>query len=296
MEILDSTNLRKRLADEISHGQQSITMASAFITDAGYSWLNPLANHLSKKLIIGRFAPSDFCFGASSFSVLARALDDGWKLGLSPNLHSKVTIVDSQKIFLGSSNLTSHGLGLNSKDQKESNVFFETETKPSEILDHLLMGTRFLTEVHVEQMEDFMKSLSIEETKIELTEWPKNIVADISDDGRFFSSDFPDVSLNEIGTKPSCFFSELHGSDPKKTFISSNAYNWLVKKLNSDTTSYTNFGWLTKHVHESLLDIPPLQRADVKVITALLFDFVEAFSDEIVVKQHKRTKSMHFKS
>lgn len=65
-------------------------------------------------------------------------------------------------------------------------MFFETETKPDEILDHLLMGTRFLTGVHVEQMADFMKNLSIEGTKIELTEWPKNIVADISGDERFF--------------------------------------------------------------------------------------------------------------
>lgn len=101
--------------------------------------------------------------------------------------------------------------------------------------------------------------------------------------------------MNEIGTRPSCFFAELHGSDPKKTFINSNVYNWLFKKLNNAETAYTNFGWLTKHVHESLLDIPPLQRADVKVITALLFEFVVAFSDEIVVKQHQRTKSMHFK-
>lgn len=295
MKILSATDLRLRLADAVEQGQQSILIASAFVSEPGYEWLKLKAEHIQSKILIGRFSPNDFQSGASSFSCLRMALNEGWKLGINPQLHSKVTIIDNKKIFLGSSNLTANGLGLKKSKQNESNVFFEAQSKPNEIIQHLLKTTQFLDEEKIKQMENFLANFKGKLENFDMSEWPERILDALPSDTRFFSSDFPDISLNDIGKKPSCFFTELQSKSPEIIFRNSSIYKWVVNKVTDADTEYTNFGWLTQLVHDSLLDVPPMHRADVKVITALLFEFVETFSDDIIVKQHQRTKSMHLK-
>ena len=295
MEVLSSFALRSRLAEAVAEGQQSIMIASAYVSTAGYDWLNPKTKHLQNRMLIGRFSPTDFHSGASSFACLSMAINDGWKLGINPKLHSKVTIIDDTKIFLGSSNLTANGLGLDQNDQNESNVFWESQSKPYEIINHLLRTTQFLSYTQITQMQNFLEDFMDDQKHFGPSEWPNEIVSSVPNDERFFSSDFPDISLEDIGIKPSCFFSDENSADPRATFLNSNVYGWLVDRVANADTKYTNFGWLTKLVHNSLLDVPALYRADVKVITQLLFECVERFSDDIVIKQHQNTKSLHLK-
>lgn len=295
MDVLSSKDLRFKLTDAINQGQQSILIASAFVSKSGLEWLKPKTKHLQQKTLIGRFSPNDFYSGASSFVCLKMALDDGWLLGLNPKLHSKVTIIDDKKIFLGSSNLTANGLGLNKTEQNESNVFFETHTTSKNILGHLLETTKFLNVAHVKQMEAFLNSLEGDAENHETFDWPDKIIPQLPNNGHFFTSDFPDIPLNQIGQKPSCFFANAENETSQSIFINSSVYSWLLRELQNADTNYTNFGWLTQLIHNSLLDVPPPYRADVKSITALLFDCIEAFSDEIIIKYHRRTKSMHLK-
>ena len=99
MNVLDADELRSKLADTVLKGQQSVLIASAFISKPAYEWLELKARHLKKKILIGRFSPNDFYSGASSFSCLRMSLNDGWSLGINPKLHSKVTIIDDKKIL-----------------------------------------------------------------------------------------------------------------------------------------------------------------------------------------------------
>lgn len=295
MDVLNTNTLRLKLTDALLNGQQSILIASAFISEVGYNWLKPKSEHIDNRTLIGRFSPTDFLTKASSVSCLRLALQDGWKLGINIKLHSKVTIIDDKKIFLGSSNLTANGLGLNKTKQNESNVFFETHSTSKNILDHLLETTQFLNEAHVIKMEAFLNSLKGDAINHKTFDWPEKIIPQLPNSAHFFTSDFPDIPLNQIGQKPSCFFANVENESPHSIFINSNVYSWLLRELKKADTNYTNFGWLTQLIHNSLLDVPPPYRADVKTITAWLFDCIETFSDEIIVKHHRRTKSMHLK-
>ena len=294
--FLDSEKLRKQLSTSLIETKNSVLLASAFITSSGYNWLNNYTNHIQEKVIIGRFLPYDFIQNSSSFSILKQSLDNNWKIGIDTSLHSKVTIIDEKKIFLGSSNLTSFGLGLGSKYQNESNLFFETVGTAREIKNHLVKNTVFLNEELIAEMEKHLKDYDKSTFQVDqINKWPEEFGVLNSEKNEFISSDFPDINPSKVGIEQSLFFANIEYEKPNDIFLNSAIYNWTKKQLLDSQTKYTNFGWMSSLIHDVVIDSPPIKRMQAKELASNLFECIQLYSNDIEIEHHNFTKSLKLK-
>jgi hypothetical protein len=77
-------------------------------------------------------------------------------------------------------------------------------------------------------------------------------------------------------------------------FQQTKIFKWLLNLLieNKDHT-HKNFGWVTSHLHDALIDDPAPSRGGVKFFVDNLFKWIEAFADDVIETTHyKRTTSL----
>jgi hypothetical protein len=77
-------------------------------------------------------------------------------------------------------------------------------------------------------------------------------------------------------------------------FRQTKIFKWLINLLkeNSDHT-HKNFGWVTSHLHNALMDDPAPSRGGIKFFVDNLFRWVEAFGgDEIQTTHYERTTGL----
>ena len=77
-------------------------------------------------------------------------------------------------------------------------------------------------------------------------------------------------------------------------FKQTKIFNWLLNLLKENNDhSHKNFGWVTSHLHDALMDDPAPSRGGIKFFVDNLFKWVEAFGgDEIQTTHYKRTTGL----
>ena len=76
----------------ITKANKSVTIFSGFIKSGAIHWLKEHVNDSVEVTLVGRFSASDLIKGASDLDVYKICKDQGWKVGILNNLHSKVFI------------------------------------------------------------------------------------------------------------------------------------------------------------------------------------------------------------
>lgn len=112
---------------------------------------------------------------------------------------------------------------------------------------------------------------------------------------------YHDEGIQDIYLLNKDFYSIIKGLDKTEIqmivsdlFKKTKIFNWLVKLLdNNHEHTHKNFGWVTSHLHDALMDDPCPSRGGIKFFVDNLFKWVEAFGrDEIKVTHHERTTSL----
>ena len=108
-----------------------------------------------------------------------------------------------------------------------------------------------------------------------------------------YTYDFPHGPPEE---KENIEFMQLINKDFKKSFLKSRIYMWVIESLrNSDKNEYTSFGWFSKKAHDSIINIPPPKRRDVKRLLENLFKWIVKYSDDIEIITHNKSEELKLK-
>ena len=247
----------------------------------------------TKITLIGRFLPNDLISGSSDISVIDYCLNNDIAIGMHNRLHAKFyNCVGLQRSFLGSANLTNSGLGLGLEGNEEMTLAFQPKLIGN-VIDILTPQIKWIDHGMLNDMTEFIAKAARGEDNRD-GYWPFNPEPKVSD--RFFSADFPDIRPDEIGEKASTFLHAGFSDFAETIFCSSIVHDWVVSEVENNDDGYTNFGWLTSKIHDVLLDDPLPFRSGVKEICALLFEWIERFSDQLGVEEFSRTKALRLKN
>lgn len=114
-------------------------------------------------------------------------------------------------------------------------------------------------------------------------------------------STYYDEGIQDIYLLNNDFYSLIQGMDKAEIqivvsdlFKKTKIFNWLVQLIdNHHEHTHKNFGWVTTHLHDALMDDPCPSRGGIKFFVNNLFKWVEAFGgDEIKITHYERTTSL----
>ena len=362
--ILTSEEFKAKAELLMSQTKESVNIFSGFIKSSAVYWLKDNINDSIEVTLVGRFSASDLIKGASDLDVYKICKEQGWKVGILNNLHSKVFIFDSEHLMLGSANLTMRGLSL----EGYGNIELGTKLAPSrddlERINNLQEDVIWIDDELYIAMKSEINSFDSENNKQDSFNWSSDLInklkpqdphlwvkdlfhthplhfvesiedwmSDLEDsyskeNQDFDSTDFAHIKplqdqeiMNDInllrvssteimGMLPGNigpFRKNLVHIEPEfwdeyekgesilpNLFQQTKIFKWLLNLLieNKDHT-HKNFGWVTSHLHDALIDDPAPSRGGVKFFVDNLFKWIEAFADDVIETTHyKRTTSL----
>ena len=362
--VLSSEEFKAEAELLISKTKGSLKVFSGFIKSGAIHWLKEHVNDSVEVTLVGRFSASDLIKEASDLEVYKICKEQGWKVGILNNLHSKVFIFDSEHLMLGSANLTMRGLSL----QGYGNLELGTKLVPSDEdlkrIESMQEDVVWIDDDLYEAMQKEIDSFDIEENEQDTFSWSRDLINKLqpsdphlwvkdlfhTDPGTFihsiekWTSDLEDLygdsiaageeynSANFAHKKPLENQDTIHDinllnlspteildvmpqgsipgvrsvlisfSDPASEsmaefekheallpnlFQQTKIFKWLLNLLieNQDHT-HKNFGWVTSHLHNALMDDPAPSRGGVKFFVDNLFKWVEAFGGDLINTTH----------
>ena len=174
--ILTSEEFKTEAEFLISQSKNSIAIFSGFIKSGAIHWLKEHVSDSVNVTLVGRFSASDLIKGASDLEVYKICKEQGWKVGILNNLHSKVFIFDSENLMLGSSNLTMRGLSL----QGHGNLELGTKLVPSnedlKRIESMQEDVIWIDDGLYEAMQKEIDSFDIEENKQDTFSWSRDLI------------------------------------------------------------------------------------------------------------------------
>lgn len=291
--LFSTTEFQEVLKTCASQEREEIFVATAFLKLGAIEWLHSCSHADCSIRLVAQLSPRHFVEGSSDIDAVKYCLDNDIEISLRNDLHSKVYSFSSlNRCFVGSANLTRRGLALTAVSNHETTGSHDTKIDRGDE-QKLLFGavpiTNDLLATMIAQLNDMMH---LEPDQLE----PWSFVPEQGRQKEFFSSEFPDVPPAEVEKSLSAFLPGDLQSAASSYFCNSKVHRWVVDLVTEKEDEYTNFGWLTSKIHAALLDDPVPYRSGVKEICGLLFEWIEAFSDELEIDQHARTKSLRLKN
>ena len=346
----------------ITKANKSVTIFSGFIKSGAIHWLKEHVNDSVEVTLVGRFSASDLIKGASDLDVYKICKDQGWKVGILNNLHSKVFIFDNEHLMLGSANLTMRGLSL----KGYGNIELGTKLVPSKDdlkrIESMQEDIVWIDDDLYEAMQSEIDSFDVKENEQDTFSWSGDLITKLqpsdpqlwvkdlfhTDPGTFIdsierwtsdleelygdsvaagkgydSADFAhkksleeqdiihDINLFNLspteildvmpqGSIPGVRVSRINFADPESMaefekheallpnlFQQTKVFKWLLNLLiENQEHVHKNFGWVTSHLHDALMDDPAPSRGGIKFFVDNLFKWVEAFGEDVIETTH----------
>lgn len=156
MNILGTDTYRTQLAKAIENSKTNIVLISAYSTIEGINWiLNKLPKENSCR-VLSRWNCHELVSGSSDIEVFEKLKERNYTLHILPDLHAKVTVIDNQKLFLGSANITNSGLRLVPGGNKELGTILKPDEEDLNLIETLFNEAVFVTD---ELYQDFYKEV-----------------------------------------------------------------------------------------------------------------------------------------
>ena len=309
--LLDAKQLGIELTSALSASRSSLLICSAYLKSYA---LRRFVSAIQEPeclnvTVISRWRLEDLLSGASDLDAYEICKDHGWRFCLDPDMHIKLYVIDSQRAFVGSSNMTSSGMGISKAFNKEFSIEFPIAEIDMARLDSYVNGCVTVDEFLYEKMRNEVED-KIVDHKMATAVWSEDVDKIIRPSQAFFwvedmlfSSPY---HLHDEADEILEHDSEVLGVDLvskvdlavlKDSFETSFPFRWLCRQLSEDgkkTSRGMNFGKLSSLMHNHVLDDPKPYRKEIKDLVSNIFDWIEFLGPAGVrIEQHNVTRSIH---
>ncbi len=287
--ILGTEAFRDLLGQSLENAENEIVILSAYVKKVGIEWL---IEKLSKKsvncTIISRWDKGDLVQGSSDIECYELCKNHKWHFKILKDLHAKIMLVDKKDLFIGSPNLTGHGMSLIPVSNKEMGVKLESTPSDINIIDNLLEESILIDDEMYGELKLWKENLP-EFKKIKFPDFPESLKSKFKENlDKIWVHNFPWSNIEELleGNlkNPNVIHDiELFGIDKEKIneqsirnlFVNSKVFKWLKNLLSEQNNKEIYFGNLSNIIHNSLLDDPRPYRQDVKSLQSNLYSFIK---------------------
>lgn len=296
--ILGTEAFRDLLGQSLSAAENKVIILSAYVKVIGVEWLKEkLFNKDIKCVIIARWEKSDIAQESSDLDCYKICKDNNWQFRILKDLHAKIMIVDDKDLFIGSPNLTGHGMSLIPVSNKEMGVKLDATPSDINIVNNLIEESVIIDDAIFEQLKLWKNKLP-EIKKQSFPSFPKIVNEKIQESfDKVWVHNFPwskaDELLNSKNVDKNIKHDlELFGLTKEKitkeiiknSLTKSKIYKWLIKQIKNQENEEIYFGNLSSIIHNSLLDDPKPYRKNVKELQANLYSYVKIFlSDSMII-------------
>lgn len=298
--ILGTEAFRDLLGQSLEKAKDEIIILSAYVKKVGVEWL---IEKISKKeincTIISRWDKGDLAQSSSDIECYQLCKGNKWQFKILKDLHAKIMLVDKKDLFIGSPNLTGHGMSLIPVSNKEMGVKLEATSSDINIIKNLIEEAILVDEQIYKELKLWKENLP-EIKKTKFPDFPDSLKSKFTENldkiwvHNFPWSDVKDLLSEKKNSQNILHDLELFGLENNdiditkinKCFINSKVYKWLLNVLNKETNKEIYFGNLSKIIHNSLLDDPKPYRKNVKQLQKNLFSFLKYLKlDQIQIDQ-----------
>ena len=296
--ILGTEAFRNLLAKSLSKAKKEVTILSAYVKVIGVEWLKEnLTNENIKCVIIARWDKGDIAQGSSDLDCYKICKDNNWQFRILKDLHAKIMLVDSKDLFIGSPNLTGHGMSLIPVFNKEMGVKLDATSSDINIINNLIEESVVIDDDIFEELKKWKGKLP-EIKKQSLPSFPKIVDDKIRDNfDKVWVHNFPWSKANELLNLKNIdenikhdlelfglLKDELNKEKIKDSLIKSKIYKWLIGQIKKQKNQEIYFGNLSSIIHDSLLDDPKPYRKNIKDLQSNLYGYVKFFlNDKIII-------------
>jgi hypothetical protein len=292
--ILGTEAFRNLLAKSLSKAEKEVTILSAYVKIIGVEWLKEnLTNENIKCVIIARWDKGDIAQGSSDLDCYKICKDNNWQFRILKDLHAKIMLVDQKDLFIGSPNLTGHGMSLIPVSNKEMGVKLDATLSDINIINNLIEDSLIIDDFIFEELKKWKDKLP-EIKKQSFPSFPKMVDEKIKDNfDKIWVHNFPWSTAEELLNLKKIDGNikhdlELFGLTPveimkekiQNSFIKSKIYKWLILQIKKQENQEIYFGNLSSIIHNSLLDDPKPYRKNVKVLQKNLYSFIKLLTKD----------------
>lgn len=290
MSLLTTSETRNVIASQVASATNTLHIISAFCKESAMSFIEAnIKNKLSEKKLMVRFLLSDVLSGATDLSLYEFCKSKGWQMYIRFDLHAKTYIFDKKRCILGSANMTSNGIGLNSHGNYELSSFTDINDsdliKINKLFDDSILMTDELYSLMKTEYDTANQSNSNGSSK---AKWTNSIEAlfkptiDV-----LFTYDLPSTPHPDYNDIKSFEFLELDHiptvDELKEAFRWSKSFLWIYSLIDNmpDKTSY--FGAITSELHNALINDPKPYRKEVKELLANIINWIQDLEIDAIV-------------
>ena len=287
--ILGTEAFRNLLAKSLSKAEKEVTILSAYVKVIGVEWLKEnLTNKNIKCVIIARWDKGDIAQGSSDLDCYKICKDNNWQFRILKDLHAKIMLVDNKDLFIGSPNLTGHGMSLIPVSNKEMGVKLDATSSDINIINNLIEESVVIDDNIFEELKTWKDKLP-EIKKQSFPSFPKIVNDKIRDNfGKVWVHNFPWSTIDDLLNIKDMNENiqhdlELFGlsedninrDNLKNSFENSKIFKWLINLIKKQEKNEIYFGNLSSIIHNSLLDDPKPYRKNIKILQNTLYVYIK---------------------
>jgi hypothetical protein len=297
--LLGTETFRNLLGVALNNAKSSVIILSAYVKEIGIQWLkNQIQNKNVKCTIVARWDKSDLAQGSSDLACYTLAKERNWDFKILKDLHAKVMLIDNKDLFLGSPNLTGHGMSLVPVSNKEIGINVKALDSDLKIINQLVEDAILINDQIIKELQSWKDKLP-ETKKIAIPNLPKNILDLFKERfNKLWVHNFPwhtieyllknfhkseddvrhDLELYGITKESKNIEIEL-----EKSFIESKVYKWLLQNIRETDKKEIFFGNLSTLIHSGLIDDPKPYRQDIKKLQVNLYSYLKYFKPKDIL-------------
>jgi hypothetical protein len=292
--LLGTEAFRNLLGASLKNAKKSVIILSAYVKEVGVQWMQKqITNSSVKCTIVARWDKGDLAQGSSDLGCYHLAKERNWDFKILKDLHAKVMLVDNKDLFLGSPNLTGHGMSLVPVSNKEIGINTLALESDLKIIHQFIEDATLINDQIIKDLEKWKKNLP-EIQKISIPSFPKsvqNIFKERFD--KIWVHNFPwskiEVLLKNYNQKDENIIHDLElfglksidylklEMELKRNFEQSKIFNWLLEKIKKSENKEIYFGSLSSIIQDSLVDDPKPYRQNIKLLQANLYSYIKYF-------------------
>ena len=287
--ILGTEAFRDLLGQSLENAENEIIILSAYVKKVGIEWLiEKLSKKSVKCTIISRWDKGDLAQGSSDIECYELCIKHNWHFKILKDLHAKIMLVDKKDLFIGSPNLTGHGMSLIPVSNKEMGVKLDSAPSDINIINNLIEESILVDDEMYKELKLWKENLP-ELKKLKLPDFPESLKSKFEENlDKIWVHNFPWSNINDLLSKKiknenidhdlNLFGLDWENLDKKlikSSFIKSKVYFWLINLLKKQDNKQIHFGNLSSIIQNSLLDDPRPYRKEIKDLQVNLFSYIK---------------------